>query len=412
MNLFLLGSKMRRLPAPLCTKWPRIKPIEWSLLVVCAATLLWARPACAATALSGEDTLVTLNRIRYHTYPTYTRVVLDLSGPVGHQVTQDDASSLIVELKGAILGEALRQDPLIAVAKKRLIAIRALTGERQVRVLLELSGAFSHHAFTLQSPDRLVLDVFDMALPKTGPSLSPSEVKPPPVPEVKSRPLRIVIDPGHGGKDPGAVGQEGLTEKTIALDVSFRLAKLLRQRPGWEVYLTRDHDVFISLKARRAFAKRHRADIFLSVHVNAHTEPTAQGIEMYLFGRATDKDALSTAARENATSQSETLNFQKQILTDMVQDFTRNQSLEFAHHLQRAFSKQITEKYATNSLGVKRAPFYVLAKTDMPAALSEIGFISNPKEARRLSDSTYRQEIAETLYQGVSQYRALLEDGG
>jgi N-acetylmuramoyl-L-alanine amidase len=154
-------------------------------------------------------------------------------------------------------------------------------------------------------------------------------------------------------------------------------------------------------------ANDQKADLFISIHANASPKRAVQGVETYLFGRATNEAALATAARENATNVQTTQDFQDVILSDLLRDFTLNESLELAHYTQESFAKTLIPQYNTKSLGVKKAPFYVLAHTNMPAILAEISFISNRIEEERLRQSSYREEIAESIFQGI---RAYLEE--
>ncbi|MBI3598768.1 MAG: N-acetylmuramoyl-L-alanine amidase [Nitrospirae bacterium] len=214
----------------------------------------------------------------------------------------------------------------------------------------------------------------------------------------------IVIDPGHGGDDTGAIGQMRLRESDVVLDVSIRVTKLLRNRLRKEVIMTRETDIFIPLKDRTELANNKNADLFVSIHANAARRKTARGVETYLFGRATDEQALALAARENATDIKSAQGFQEIILNDLLRDFVLNEALELAHYTQEAFVKTLMPSYPTLSLGVKKAPFYVLAHTKMPAILAEISFVSNRVEEQRLQEGSYRQKIAESIFQGIKGY--------
>jgi N-acetylmuramoyl-L-alanine amidase len=219
----------------------------------------------------------------------------------------------------------------------------------------------------------------------------------------------IAIDAGHGGKDPGAIGKSGLKEKNITLDVAKRLAVLVKERLGCEVVMTRDRDVFIELEQRPFIAKSKGADLFVSIHVNANRKRKARGIETYIQSlRASDRDAMATAAFENATS-SKTLsqlgNELDRILKDLRTDDKQEESLQLAHAVQGALISNVkrTQKKVVD-LKVKRAFFYVLINTEMPSILAEVGFISNPDEETLLKKEAYRQSLAEALFEGVKKY--------
>lgn len=221
----------------------------------------------------------------------------------------------------------------------------------------------------------------------------------------------IVIDPGHGGKDPGATSKSGLKEKEVVLDISRRLKKLIQKRLKKKVIMTRNRDIFIRLKKRTQIANENNADLFISVHVNSSPLRHTKGIEIYLLGRASDKGAIATAARENAASKEEAFDFQEMILNDLEREFMMNASLELAHFTNDAIVKNLISKYPTPALGVKKAPFFVLAHTNMPAILAEISFLSNRTEEKRLRSKSYRQRVAESLFKGVEGYIKSLQAG-
>ena len=367
-------------------------------------TLLGTTPAPAS-----ETTVV--SNIRHWAYPDYTRVVIDLNRSASFQVEKSSATSLSVRLSGAVLGDLFKKNRTIVVRDGTLKQIEAKQKERDaVEILLTFKQLGSHKVIPLSDPDRLVIDISNgKEAPLTADadsegSSSRSDVTtllPPPPPfTIKT----IVIDPGHGGKDPGALGVNGLEEKEVVLDVSLRLRELVEKKLKKKVIMTRDQDVFIPLDERTLMANAQKADLFVSVHANSSPRRSTQGIEVYFLGRASDDRAIEVAARENATSQKAARDFQEVILNDLERDFNINASLEFAHLTQNAFVEHLISKYPTASLGVKKAPFYVLANTNMPAILAEISFLTNPAEEKRLRSSQYRQQIAESLFRGIERY--------
>jgi len=347
----------------------------------------------------------TVTQLRLGSYPDHTRIVLDLTHPVSYRVIRSAASDrLSLYLSPAVFSAQFVQpgpfsDPLL---EKIEIKESAPT---EISLVLTHKPRDRYRIMSLDHPDRLVIDIYKATLPHPS-KRDPTDTAPT---SGKLNIQTIVIDPGHGGKDPGAIGTGGLMEKDVVLDVAFRLKTLLRKRLKKEVLLTRAKDQFIPLNERARLANLKKADLFVSIHVNASPSPQARGIEVYLFGRATDKIALATAARENAASHQTALDFEKMILHDMARDFTLNASLEFAHYTQEAFRSRITPTYQAPSLGVKHAPFYVLAYTQMPAILAEVSFISNPREERLLRSDPYLQALAEALYEGVSGYLRALQ---
>ena len=215
---------------------------------------------------------------------------------------------------------------------------------------------------------------------------------------------RIVIDPGHGGHDTGTIGPTGLSEKDLVLDVALRLQQILEHKTGYDVILTRSDDTFIPLEERTAIANEKAADLFLSIHANASRDQGARGIETYYLNFTSNPDALEVAARENATSQESVHQLQDLIkkiaLTEKIEE-----SQEFALQIQREVCRWVGKSGGQQrDRGVKKAPFAVLIGANMPSILTEISFLSNPRDERLLKRSEYRQRIAEALYSGILDY--------
>jgi len=215
---------------------------------------------------------------------------------------------------------------------------------------------------------------------------------------------RIVVDAGHGGHDSGTLGPGGIEEKDVVLDVALRLGKLLKQRLGADVIYTRDDDTFIPLETRTAIANKAQADLFISVHANSSSDPSARGVETYYLNFTTSADALEVAARENAVSDQSIHQ-----LSDLVKKITLqdkiSESREFASDVQQSLYTGLEDGNAgLKDRGVKKAPFVVLIGANMPSILAEISFLTNPDDAHELRDPEYRERIAESLYRGVSRY--------
>ena len=214
---------------------------------------------------------------------------------------------------------------------------------------------------------------------------------------------RIVIDPGHGGKDPGAMGF-GLKEKEIALNVARKTADQLKSVYKYEVIMTRDDDRSLPLEERTAIANTRKADLFVSIHVNAHPNKSTRGVETFYLNLATNTEAMRVAALENATT---TMNISdlQDILTDLMQNSKIQESSILAEYVQSRLVSGLRENnYSTTDLGVKQAPFYVLIGAEMPAVLAEISFISNPQDAKRLRQEQYLEEIARQIAAGIAGY--------
>ncbi|MCI5125885.1 MAG: N-acetylmuramoyl-L-alanine amidase, partial [Candidatus Electrothrix sp. AR5] len=214
---------------------------------------------------------------------------------------------------------------------------------------------------------------------------------------------RIVIDPGHGGKDPGAVGF-GLKEKDIVLNVAKKIKAILEEKNGFEVLLTRDDDVSLALEERTAIANTKEADLFLSIHVNAHPEETIRGVETFYLNLATHTEAMRVAALENATS-THNMSEMQDILSELMQNEKINESSQLAEFVQLNMVDGLKkQKFQVKDLGVKQAPFYVLIGAEMPAILAEISFITNPEEAKLMKNEKYLQTLAEQIVAGVLSY--------
>lgn len=219
---------------------------------------------------------------------------------------------------------------------------------------------------------------------------------------------RIVIDPGHGGHDPGATGK-GLTEAALVLDVSLRLEKLLADVEGVEVILTRRTDEFVALQERTAIANREGADLFLSIHANASSNALAQGIETYFLNFATSGAAAAVAARENAASGQPMA-----ALPDLVKSIALHnkvdESRDLAVYVQSGLARKLQpSNRSLKNLGVKQAPFVVLIGAAMPSVLAEISFLTNPQDLNLVRTPAYRQRIAEGLFDAIRKYQTSLK---
>jgi len=226
---------------------------------------------------------------------------------------------------------------------------------------------------------------------------------------VAARPLNggkvrtIVVDAGHGGYDPGAHGPTGLKEKNVCLDIALRLKRELNERdPGLKVVLTRDRDVFVSLLERTRIANNAKGDLFVSIHNNASPNRRTHGTQVFFFdSQSSDKAASDLVMRENAEA-----NQLEILMTDLAKSIVRDQSIGFATRVQNALGTTLNLKHRD----ISYAPFYVLARTQMPAILVEVAFITNPQEERLMGDQHFHQRVAESLVQGVEEYVRLAEE--
>lgn len=215
---------------------------------------------------------------------------------------------------------------------------------------------------------------------------------------------KVVIDAGHGGHDTGTIGPNGLMEKELVLDVALRLGKLVNQTLGAKVVYTRSDDTFIPLEERTRIANVERADLFISVHANSSPESSATGVETYFFNFTSDRSSIDLATRENATSTS-SISDLNDLLHKAVLKAKLSESREFAQKLQTSlWNSSLKINGKSRDRGVRQAPFVVLIGANMPSVLAEIGFVSNPHDEKLLLRSDQRQQIADALFKGVSQY--------
>ncbi|PYR66847.1 MAG: hypothetical protein DMF88_14860 [Acidobacteria bacterium] len=295
----------------------------------------------------------------------------------------------------------------------RQIRVGRQIGTR-IRVVLDLTNAAPHTTYALYNPYRVVIDFAREAPAPVVAAPVPSEPKPNGAGGFSlSRQLglgigRIVIDPGHGGHDPGAMN-DGLSEADLVLDVALRLEKLLQQHPGVQVVMTRRSNVFVPLEERTAIANREGADLFLSIHANASEDDRARGIETYFLNFAPNPAAEAIAARENAAS-ARTMRQLPDIVKAIALNNKIDESRDFASLVQSAMMERLKRSNKNvKDLGVKQAPFMVLIGATMPSILAEISFLTNRQDATLLRGAAYRQVIAEALFNGVMRYQRSLK---
>jgi len=350
-----------------------------------------------------------LTAIRNTSSRSYTRVTLELSSETRyetHRLKEDLAKGLPPRIYVDLLGTRLMMDSTqpIVVQDGLLRQVRVSQFSPDVvRVVLDMSSLNGYNAFLLPDPYRLVIDIQGEAL------ASLERKRELPRPRESKKPQngalrKIVLDPGHGGKDSGAIGVGGVAEKDIVLSVAKRLAKKLKNEMGVDVVLTRRDDTFIPLEDRTAIANAEEADLFISLHTNASPNAGARGIETYYLDNTTDEAAIRLAARENATSRKGVTDLQF-ILSDLTQNSKLEDSISLAHRLQSALVSVVGQKHGeVRDLGVKKAQFFVLVGAKMPSVLVELFFVTNKDDARALQRSSYQEAIIEALYQGIKRY--------
>lgn len=362
-----------------------------------------------------EPEFATVTGIRFWSNPEYTRVVIDADRATGFEnnLLKKDPSinqnhqRLYVDLKNSRLGNV---EKMIPIHDSLLELARAgqYTADT-VRVVVDINSFESYNVFSLQNPFRIVIDVRGKSAEKQVPVEASDSISVPGSASI-ARQLalgvgRIVIDPGHGGKDYGAPGIiKGVHEKHVNLEIAKRLAEKIRRELGCEVILTRDTDRYLTLEERTAIANTERADLFISIHANASRNHLAFGIETYFLNLTTDEESIAVAARENATSKKNISELQT-ILNDLLQNAKINESSRLATYVQKTMITDLTKKFdRINDKGVKQAPFYVLIGAQMPAILIETAFISNKTECARLTDPKYQEPLCRSIVAGIRHY--------
>ena len=405
------------------------------------------RPVPAKQEVKPADPPTTVRNIRHWVGDLHTRVVIDLSGPTPHtegRLTNPDR--VFFDLHGSTPGEEL-EGRAFPIEGSHLQQIRLGVPEpKTTRVVLDFSSIREVSVFALPDPYRLVVDIHgappvqvadagggkttDSAAgavgkageaPRTtaatetpggGEEGSPSMPRPTQGGFSVARQLgagigRIVIDAGHGGKDPGTHAGS-LREKDIALDIAKRLRDDLERR-GFEVIMTRDKDIFIPLEQRAFIANSRKADMFVSIHVNAARNRRARGLETFYLNLATSDDAAEVAARENASTGKVRFSDVPKLLKQIMNHTFVEESRELATTTQAAIAQSILGgvKHPLNR-GVKTAGFHVLLGAQMPAVLVEVGFVSNREEARQLRSSSHRTKLASAVADGITRYAEML----
>lgn len=416
-----------------------------------------ASPPVGATPLpntQGKD-LTMLSPVKYWSSDHYTRIVIQSAAPVSFTAGLLDGNNkqsrqLFVDIPRSFLPPKFYTTvPANDGLLKQIRSERK--GEDAVRVIVDLASLAEYKVFSLSDPYRTIIDIQGSpgagienaanAGPAQPVSFAPDNAPenkmtseenelavlslidqkkrrpaPDPSPVGKSSPSdklslaqqlglgirKIVIDPGHGGKDPGAMAF-GLKEKDIVLKISRKIANILKTNNRYEVILTRNKDVFIPLEERTAIANKTKSDLFISIHVNAHSDQASGGIETYFLNLATDASAMRVAALENATS-THSIGELQDILSSLMKNAKVDESSRLARFVQTNLVSGFGRANKLRDLGVKQAPFYVLIGAEMPAILAEIAFITNPSEAKLLQNEQYLDKIAEQLAAGIAAY--------
>ena len=345
-----------------------------------------------------------------------TRVLMEVSRPVRYVVgrlPKDTAKGLPPRIYVDIAATRLAmesQEP-IYLQDGALKQVRVgQFNQHTVRVVLDMNSPREYSAFLLPEPFRVVLEIHGVKAASPPPSAMKARGSAPTAVAARnSKPQltgirKVVLDPGHGGRDPGAIGPGGISEKEVVLSVAKKLAAKLNKEMGIEVVLTRTDDRFIPLEDRTAIANAQEADLFISLHMNASPNREARGVETYYLDNTTDEASIRLAARENATSRKSISDLQF-ILSDMTQNMKLEDSVALAHRLQVALVATTGNHLREiKDLGVKKALFYVLVGARMPSVLVELFFITNRDERRAMRQDKFQDAVVDSLYDGIQQY--------
>ena len=376
-----------------------------------------------------QDPLAEVYNLRYYTHSNFTRIVVDI-GSLREYASAETRSPgrIVVDILQARINPIVREQ-VVPDRCDYINMIRIVPkSDATVRVTADVDFARikRYQVYALFDPFRIVIDIYPRDKVPSAPADpaaaagtgAPVGKKPQPARDGYSMARQlglgirtIILDPGHGGNDPGCLDASGLLEKDLALDISLRLRELLRANTKFDVIMTRETDIFVPLENRTVVANQRKADLFLSVHINAFPDKRRQGIETFFLNFSSDPRVNETAARENATT-TKTIGEMDKILRKIVQNSKIIESRDLAQRIQGSLVRWLGRQYSdVKDLGTKGGPFWTLIGCEMPSVLVEVSHISNPMEAQRLKSEVYRQQIARGIYEGLLAYVQSLGKG-
>jgi len=390
-----------------------------------ARLFTWGLVAAQAVLL-GAERPAEVRSIQHWSYPEFTRVAIELARPAVTRVERLPADTaagrperLYVDLPRIWVGRQLDAPIPVGDGLLRGVRVGQFTSDT-ARIVIDLERYDRHRLRTLTNPDRVLLDVYGRrgrpapaplpgvaaAPPSQAPAVRPPNGRGEPhlPPGLRGARL-VVVDAGHGGSDPGAIGAGGLREKDVTLGVALDLEERLLAR-GFQVVMTRRRDQTLSLEERTALAEGAGGDVFVSIHVNAAPRANAHGIETYYLDRTHERHTLRVAARENGVPATALDPLQRAVAGLRVSEVGM-QSASLARAVHGELIQGVREAFGSvTNLGVKQGPFHVLFLSGAPSILVEVGFLTNREEARRLRTRWYRSVLAEYLARGLSRYRS------
>jgi len=373
--------------------------------------------------LSGQSTVEVFN-LRSYTHPTHTRVVVDI-GKLREFSSAElkDPERIYIDVYQARLNPILHGKSFVAqcdYVKEVRIAQKNATTVRMV-VELDMTKVERYQVFPLFDPFRVVLDIYPKDAPPPPKSAETPAEKPahPPEPTKAGYSMarqlglgirRVVLDPGHGGQDPGAIGRKGQKEKDVVLAVATELKDLLVAN-GLEVFMTRESDIYVPLENRTVIANQQKADLFVSIHANANRNRKKKGVQTFYLNFSPDPQVNEVAAMENATS-TKTIGAMQDTLKKIVQNSKILESRDLAQKIHENLVKSLSRHYSgVESLGVRGGPFWVLIGGEMPSVLVEVSHLSHAQEEERLKSTAYRKQVAMGIYEGIQEYIRSLGKG-
>ena len=380
---------------------------------------------CVLLSAGGQnDPRAEIVKLRHYTHPNFTRIVLE-TGKLREYTPGElrDPDRIYVDVYQAKLNPILHNQstPVKADYISQVRISQKTSSTVRVVADVDFSKIQSYRVYPLFDPFRLVIDIYPRDLAPADKTLPPvkREVTPQD-PALAGTSLArqlglgvrtIVIDPGHGGPRPGTIGKSGLQEKDVNLAIALALQKLLKDKAGLEAILTRESDVDVPLENRTVVANQKRADLFVSIHSNAHRDRKRGGVETFFLNISPDPSVIELAAAENATS-TKNIGEMKTILQKIVQNTKVQESRDLAEFIQKNLVKALAKDLpSVKNLGVKGGPFWVLIGGEMPSVLIEVSHLSNAKEEAKLKTVKYRELAAQGIYDGIMEYIRSLGKG-
>ncbi|MBU0501039.1 MAG: N-acetylmuramoyl-L-alanine amidase [Gammaproteobacteria bacterium] len=358
-------------------------------------------------SLAAEAAQVAVHAVRYWTAPDHIRLVLDTAGPVVHNLfSLDNPNRLVIDLENVRLDSRL-SDP--TVSNPYLKGLRSgVQNGKDLRLVLDLKQPVRPKSYVLPPSGgyghRLVFDLFESqgGQPRQPVVTVEQSIK------GGLRDVVIAVDAGHGGEDPGALGTRGVKEKDVTLAIARRLADRINREPGMKAVLVRDGDYFIPLRKRMSIARKHHADLFVSIHADAFQDKRARGSSVFTLSRkgASSEAARWLAERENSADLvgGVSLDNKDDVLASVLLDLSQTATIQASNDVAHQVFGELSRVGNTHGSRVQQAGFMVLKAPDIPSLLVETAFISNPDEERKLVDSTHQGRIAGALMNGIRDY--------